>query len=52
MDYIHYNPVKHGYAAKPLEWKYSSFAQAVAKGLYERGWGAHEPATILGLECE
>ncbi|MBC7750217.1 MAG: hypothetical protein H7Z73_00650 [Candidatus Saccharibacteria bacterium] len=22
MDYIHYNPVKHGYVAKPWDWLY------------------------------
>nr|VFK15251.1 MAG: hypothetical protein BECKLPF1236A_GA0070988_101228 [Candidatus Kentron sp. LPFa]VFK31025.1 MAG: hypothetical protein BECKLPF1236C_GA0070990_101262 [Candidatus Kentron sp. LPFa] len=26
MIYIYYNPVKHGYAKKPLDWRYSSFA--------------------------
>nr|VFK37992.1 MAG: putative transposase [Candidatus Kentron sp. TC]VFK39045.1 MAG: putative transposase [Candidatus Kentron sp. TC] len=26
MIYIYYNPVKHGYAKKPLDWQYSSFA--------------------------
>jgi putative transposase len=25
VEYIHYNPVKHGFAAAPSEWKYSSF---------------------------
>ncbi len=24
-DYIHYNPVKHGLAASPNEWRHSSF---------------------------
>jgi putative transposase len=25
MDYIHQNPVKHGFVTDPGEWKYSSF---------------------------
>nr|VFK22906.1 MAG: putative transposase [Candidatus Kentron sp. LFY] len=26
MAYIYYNPVKHGYVERPLDWQYSSFA--------------------------
>jgi len=25
VEYIHYNPVKHGYVTSPLEWPHSSF---------------------------
>ena len=32
MDYIHYNPVKHGLANRPGEWRWSSFGNAVRKG--------------------
>jgi putative transposase len=39
MDYIHFNPVKHGLVQKPGEWPYSTFGQCVRKGLYEAGWG-------------
>jgi len=35
MDYIHFNPIKHGYADKPGDWQYSSFQKAVDKGWYE-----------------
>ena len=34
MDYIHFNPVKHGLAARPADWPFSSFARCVARGLY------------------
>ena len=34
IDYIHYNPVKHGYVDTPQEWEYSSFRLAVDKGWY------------------
>ena len=37
VDYIHFNPVKHGYVSAPQDWLYSSFNQAVSKGWYERG---------------
>ena len=52
MDYIHYNPVKHGLVNRPGEWRRSSFGNAVRKGWYEASWGADEPATIIGMNCE
>jgi len=38
FDYIHYNPVKHGYAKCPHEWVHSSFRRFVADGRYARDW--------------
>jgi putative transposase len=52
MDYIHYNPVKHGLANRPCEWQWSSFSNAVSKGWYEESWGVGEPATVIGMNCE
>ena len=43
VDYIHYNPVKHGYAKSPFAWPWSSFRNAVRRGWYEENWGAFEP---------
>jgi putative transposase len=40
VDYIHYNPVKHGLAASPKDWLYSSFHQFVEAGFYSEDWGA------------
>jgi putative transposase len=45
-DYIHYNPVKHGYAASPADWKGSTFARFVASGHYPPDWGRSEPASV------
>jgi len=39
LDYIHYNPVKHGYAACPHQWAHSSFHKWVRGNGYERTWG-------------
>jgi putative transposase len=52
MDYIHYNPVKHGYVETPGAWPHSSFRQAIKDGLYDPGWGSEEPVGIsaMGLE--
>ena len=38
VDYVHYNPVKHGYAACPHVWPYSSFHRWVRDGYYETDW--------------
>ena len=39
VDYIHYNPVKHGLAASPIDWPYSSFHRHVKAGIYPPDWG-------------
>ena len=52
MDYIHYNPVKHGLAARPCDWPHSSFEKVVKQGLYERDWGSSEPETIGEMDFE
>ena len=40
VDYIHYNPVKHGYVSAPGEWAHSSFRRYVRQGLLPPDWGA------------
>ena len=46
MDYIHFNPVKHGLTESPSDWPFSSFRRCLAAGLYPAGWlgGGVEPA--------
>jgi putative transposase len=39
LDYIHWNPVKHGYVTNPTDWPYSTFHRFVAQGLYPSNWG-------------
>jgi putative transposase len=38
LDYIHYNPVKHGLVSCPHAWKESSFGRWVRRGGYEQTW--------------
>jgi len=52
MDYIHYNPVKHGLVDHPGEWRWSSFGRAVSRGWYEPSWGATEPEYVARMDCE
>ena len=39
MDYIHWNPVKHGLTKNAADWKYSSFHRFVKAGIYPENWG-------------
>jgi len=38
MDYIHFNPVKHGLADRPGDWPFSSFRRCVTAGFYPADW--------------
>ena len=51
-DYIHYNPVRHGYVSSPADWPYSSYSRALAAGWYEPGWGESLPAGLEQLDFE
>jgi putative transposase len=39
VDYIHYNPVKHGHASRVLDWPHSSFHRFVREGILPCDWG-------------
>ena len=39
VDYLHCNPVKHGYVKRVIDWPYSSFHRYVKEGVYEPDWG-------------
>ncbi|RMG35381.1 MAG: transposase [Gammaproteobacteria bacterium] len=39
LDYVHYNPVKHGHVTRVADWPYSSFHRDVSRGLYPNDWG-------------
>jgi len=40
LNYIHYNPVKHGQANCVKDWKHSSFQRFVELGNYDINWGS------------
>jgi putative transposase len=46
VDYIHYNPVKHGLVTCPSDWLYSSFHAFVRRGIYPASWGCSEHGAI------
>jgi putative transposase len=39
VDYIHYNPVKHGLVSRVRDWPHSSFHRFVSRGLLPLDWG-------------
>lgn len=39
MDYIHFNPVKHGHVSRVADWPYSTFHAYVERGFYPPDWG-------------
>ena len=42
LDYLHYNPVKHGYVRKVKDWPHSTFRHHVKQGLYPENWATDD----------
>ena len=40
INYIHYNPVKHGYVDSPADWPCSSIHRYIRLGVLEKDWGS------------
>ena len=50
LDYIHYNPVKHGLTSRPLHYPHTSFREYVRRGWYEPDWGSEGPPASLNYQ--
>ena len=48
LDYVHYNPVKHGLVNQPSNWELSSFHDYNTSGYYDSDWGRVEPQGLEG----
>ena len=46
IDYIHFNPVKHGLVSRVADWPYSSFHRFVREGLLPQDWGGTDEDVI------
>lgn len=46
VDYIHFNPVKHGHVTQTKDWPYSSFHRYVREGRLPLDWGAAENTAL------
>ena len=40
LEYIHYNPVKHGHVKSPSEWPYSSIHRYINSGILPANWAS------------
>jgi putative transposase len=53
FDYVHWNPVKHGYVRRPEEWRDSTFVYWLERGYYEPDWAYEgEPVNIAQMDFE
>jgi putative transposase len=43
VDYVHWNPKKHGHVTNVRDWPWSSFHRFVTLGEYSLDWGAEDP---------
>lgn len=50
MDYIHYNPVKHGLVSRPIDWPWSSLHRYVQKGVYPADWSCADSAARSAMD--
>jgi putative transposase len=46
IDYIHYNPVKHGQIRRVQDWPHSSFHRYVQAGIYPADWAGTAETSV------
>jgi putative transposase len=49
VDYTHWNPKKHGYVQRIVDWRWSTFHRFANAGEYESGWGGVDPVHGFGM---
>lgn len=48
VDYVHVNPLKHGYVRRVRDWPYSTFHRDVTRGIYPLDWCGDINAEVSG----
>ena len=48
VDYIHYNPVKHGWVKRPVDWLHSTLHGYIDRGMVPADWGGQMGNEIGG----
>ena len=48
VTYIHYNPVKHGLVAAPMDWRWSSIHAYVRRGIIAADWSGCDQSGTFG----
>ena len=46
VDYVHFNPVKHGLVARAADWPHSSFHRYAERGWLPADWGLAQEAMV------
>jgi putative transposase len=49
IDYVHFNPVKHGLVERVRDWPYSSFHRHVHHGVLSENWGGERDGGSNGV---
>ena len=53
LNYVHYNPIKHGHAKNVKDWEFSSFHKFIESKIYDNNWGtSSDIEKIANLEYE
>lgn len=52
LDYIHFNPIKHGYVTRAADWPWSSFHRYVKEGVYDEDWQGDDQGRLQMLSFE
>ncbi len=50
VDYIHLNPVKHGFVENPRDWPWSSIHRFIRKGWLDPAWPGGSPVQLPAIE--
>ena len=50
VDYIHWNPVKHGLVEQATDWPHSTFHRFLHDGVYSHDWGLSESLSMAAGE--
>ena len=51
LDFIHYDPVRHGLVERAVEYKWSSLPSRVVQGHYPYNWGVLAPPAGVARVC-
>jgi len=52
VEYIHYNPVKHGLVRAPADWEHSSIHKYIERGYITQDWGDGRWICLPGAEYD
>ncbi|WP_251358808.1 transposase [Kangiella sp. TOML190] len=47
VNYIHYNPVRHGYCQRAADWQYSSIHRFIKQGVISHDWAWQDDTKIV-----